>query len=375
MFGVLWSNLNEAYGTLVPSSGLDYGLATIQDWLIQFRFYSLLGFLFGIGFAMQLTRAEQRGVDVRPMFYRRMAALLGIGIVHGMLVWGSDVLTEYALIGFILVMFRRLPPRWLLVAAAANLILVPYVISVSLGHLGIQFGPAPQNDGPVFGHGSFLQIVRQVERDYLYWYRRWPLFVFPSFLSLFLLGLWAVRVDLLKRLIARRTALAWILVAAIAGTLLGGYLVVHLPRWWPLPKSSAILGSPLFYLRPWREVLFGLAERLQVWSNASVYAAALALLVSIPAGAKRLQPLAAVGRMALTTYLTQSLISVALFYHYGLGWYGQVGYRGMFAITAVVFAFQIAYSTWWLRRFRFGPMEWLWRSMAYGRRQPMIRAT
>jgi uncharacterized protein len=99
----------------------------------------------------------------------------------------------------------------------------------------------------------------------------------------------------------------------------------------------------------------------------------LALLTSFPAWARRLQPLAATGRMSLTTYLSQSLISVVLFYHYGFGWYGHVGYDGMFAITMVVFALQMAGSMWWLRQFRFGPVEWFWRSIAYGKLQPMRR--
>jgi uncharacterized protein len=114
-------------------------------------------------------------------------------------------------------------------------------------------------------------------------------------------------------------------------------------------------------------------SHLMTWSNACAYAAAMALLASIPAWARRLQPLAAVGRMSLTTYLTQSLISVTLFYHYGFGLYGLVGYDGLLVITVTVFALQMCASIWWLRRFRFGPMEWLWRSGAYGQAQPMRR--
>src|SRR5215471_4075679 len=103
MFGVLWSNLNDWYGTTDPVTGLQHALAWIQDGLIESRFYSLLAFLFGIGFAIQLTRAEERGLDVRAMFCRRMAALLGIGILHGMLIWRGDILTAYALVGLLLV--------------------------------------------------------------------------------------------------------------------------------------------------------------------------------------------------------------------------------------------------------------------------------
>jgi uncharacterized protein len=114
-------------------------------------------------------------------------------------------------------------------------------------------------------------------------------------------------------------------------------------------------------------------SHLMTWSNSCVYTAAMALLVSIPAWVRRLQPLAAVGRMSLTTYLTQSLISVTLFYHYGFGLYGRLGYDGLLGITVTVFALQMCASVWWLRRFRFGPMEWLWRTAAYGKAQPMRR--
>ena len=80
---------------------------------------------------------------------------------------------------------------------------------------------------------------------------------------------------------------------------------------------------------------------------------------------RRLRPLAAPGRMALTTYLTQSIVCTLLFYSYGLGWYGDVGFSGMLLITLILFACQMAVSTWWLARFRYGPAEWLWRTLTY----------
>ncbi len=375
MFGVLWSNLNDSYGTVKASSGFQHALAFAQDSLIELRFYSLLGFLFGMGFAVQLTRAEQRGIDVRAMFWRRMAALLAVGMAHGMLIWRNDVLTEYALLGMILVFYRRLSPRPLLAAAAATFVLAPYLVNVAIVGFGVKF-PQPlaeQQVDWIYAHGAFMQIVAEGARGYLFWYRRWFLIIFPSFLTLFLLGLWAVRVDLVKRLMARRSRLLRVLAGAVAGTLLGWYVERHLDAWWPLAKSGLTLGEAVFSLRALRPLVGSAARDLMTWSNAAAYAATLALLVSIPACARRLAPLAAVGRMSLTTYLTQSMVSVTLFYHYGFGWYGQVGFDGMLAITAVVFALQMAASVWWLGRYRFGPMEWLWRSVAYGKRQPMRR--
>ena len=170
-----------------------------------------------------------------------------------------------------------------------------------------------------------------------------------------------------------RRHLIRILAASIAATVLLGHLDAHLPNWWPQAKTPPPLLDALFRVRTFRPMVMTTIWHLMTWSNSCVYAAAVALVVSIPAWARRLQPLAAVGRMSLTTYLTQSLISVTLFYHYGFGLYGRVGYDGVLGITVTVFALQVCASVWWLRRFRFGPMEWLWRSTAYGKAQPMRR--
>jgi uncharacterized protein len=375
MFGVLWSNLNDWYGTSDPVTGMQHALAWTQEWLVESRFYSLLGFLFGMGFAIQLTRAESRGVDVRAMFCRRMAALLGIGIVHGMLIWRGDILTAYALVGLLLVFFRRLSPRALVLWAAALLVVSPYVARAVVIGFGVKFPspPGQQQIDAIYSHGTFTQIVAMGERSYLFWYRRWPSVVFPPFLALFLLGLAAVRINLLERLMGARRRLIAILAASIVATVVLIFVNIGLRTWWPLAKTPPTLSDVLFRPRGFRTMVAMPILQLIIWCNSCAYAAAMALLVSSRAWARRLEPLAAVGRMSLTTYLTQSLISVTLFYHYGFGLYGRVGYDGMLGITVTVFALQMCASVWWLRRFRFGPMEWLWRSAAYGKAQPMRR--
>lgn len=101
------------------------------------------------------------------------------------------------------------------------------------------------------------------------------------------------------------------------------------------------------------------------------YAAALALLAQRPRWAARLAPLGAAGRLALTNYLAQSLICTTLFYGYGAGLFGQVGAAAGILIAIAIYALQLLWSVWWLRHFRFGPAEWLWRTLTYGRAQPM----
>jgi uncharacterized protein len=101
------------------------------------------------------------------------------------------------------------------------------------------------------------------------------------------------------------------------------------------------------------------------------YGAGIVLLIQRDFWKKCLAPLQAVGRMALTNYLLQTLICTTLFYSYGLGLYGKVGPAAAVLLTIAIYLFQVAFSLLWIRRFRFGPAEWLWRSATYGRLQPM----
>jgi uncharacterized protein len=119
----------------------------------------------------------------------------------------------------------------------------------------------------------------------------------------------------------------------------------------------------------WRRFVFSALDTTIPMGLA--YGALLVLAFQTMRGARLLAPLAAAGRMALTTYLTQSVVSTFLFYSFGLRWFGRVGYTGMFTITVVLFSMQMAASAWWLKRYRFGPVEWLWRTLTYGRAPAM----
>jgi uncharacterized protein len=290
--------------------------------------------------------------------------------VHGLLIWRGDVLTEYALMGFVLVAYRRLQPRQLLIAAAATYLIPAYIVVIVLNRaLGLP-GPisfySPQEES-IYAHGTIAQIATVRVHQYLNLGNS-P-FIFNRFLVLFLLGLWAYRVDLIARLRGRRRFLLFLLAAAALCAVFGGFFYQALPRWWPTDTSGIVAWRDLRFWSP-RPIIRWMSEDLLTWGNAAAYAIALLLLMSFPFWARLLRPLAAVGRMTLTTYLTQSLTCTTLFYSYGFGLYGRVSYAGTLAISLIVFSFQTVLSAWWLRRFRFGPAEWLWRSLAYGKIQP-----
>ena len=370
LFGVLLSNLNDWYGTTDPAGWLNSTLAFVQTWLLESRFYTLLGFVFGVGFAIQLGRAESRDEDVRPVFYRRMLALFAFGVAHVVFLWRGDILIQYALLGCFLVLFRDQRPRQVLIAALVTWIVVPYVIGLILRGLHAEMLPRDPDgvDNWLYANGSYLQVMTVRIRGFLDWYGRWPQLVFPGFLVLFLLGLWAQRSGLIARFADRRVVrriFLWSLGLALLSTGLGMVLWKVLE---PPPPSTD--WRTLGFWIPWRMPLRLLFD-LSTWASAGVYGAGLLLLALRPLGRAALTPLAVLGRMPLTTYLTQSVVCSLLFYGYGLGWYGMVSFSGMLMIACTLFAAQILFSGWWLRRYRFGPAEWLWRSLAYARWQPM----
>ena len=371
MFGVLWSNLNGDYATSKPVSGLDHALSWAQTNLLESRFYSLLILLFGIGFGIQLTRADRNAVDLRSTYYRRTAALLVIGIVHGTLIWGGDILTIYSLVAFALVMFRTASTKRILIAALLLFFIGPIIVSEAMYLSGLRIVLPCSSCGStaIYAHGTWLQIEHARVGDYLQWLGRWGLSSYVTVLASFLMGLWAVKSGYLRRVIDDPRTTRRLLVVALAAAAIGYARWQWADNLWPrgqAPRNSdAAFAFAYFQLETLRWYVLRLFDWATV-GGAVTYACVLLLIWQRPRGERLLQPLAATGRMALTTYLTQSIVCTLLFYGYGLGWYGSVGFTGMLLITVILFGCQMAVSTWWLARFRYGPVEWVWRTLTYG---------
>jgi uncharacterized protein len=335
---------------------------------------AVFSFLFGMGLAVQAMRAERRGADVTPLYLRRMAVLLAIGAAHGVLIWYGDVLAVYALLGFVLLLFRGRGDRALLAWAAVLLVAVP--LAFTAWTVLTHDAAAPAAGSAAAGaaqRAATLDAFRSFEPgriipENLHWIRQTyvgpiAMYIFPPAFGCFLLGLWAGRRRILERVSAHaagfRRATAWGLGVGLAAGV--AYQVVR-----------ATLASRAD-AHPWTPLLVSALHVLAVYPLAAGYVSATVLLLERPAWSRRLAIFAPAGRMALTNYLTQSVICVAVFY--GGGLVGRVGVAAALAVSLAVFAVQMAWSAWWLARFHFGPAEWLWRSLTYGRPQPMrIRA-
>lgn len=320
------------------------------------KFYTIFSFLFGLGFSIQLARAEARGRDARSFYPRRLWLLFGFGLFHTLFFWIGDILRHYALLGFALFGFRKRSDRSLLIWAGVFLALGFLLI----GLLGGPHGTADPEALPfdVIGMAreahtsrSFIDVISFQLLSGVFSFIAIVLTQAPSVMALFLLGLLAGRIRFFEQLSENCTTLKK---AALWGLLMGlvfNALFVFSENAW-LASLGFIAGAPAL---------------------AAVYVSGLSWLSLQTTGAILLDPLASVGRMALTNYILQSVICALIFNGYGLGLYEKVGAAGLWGITFAIYLPQIPLSVWWLSRFQFGPLEWLWRSLTYGKRQPIVK--
>jgi uncharacterized protein len=386
LFGILLVNMNlfghPAY--LVAMELLEWrGLADrVASLLIRFfaegKFYSTFSFLFGFGFAMQMARAEARGTRFLPLYLRRLSVLLLIGLAHAYLLWVGDILVLYAVLGLLLLLFRRRASRTLLTWVVIMLS-IPIVLNAGL--LGLtelgraapggeemlaqvfagqeaSYRAAAEQALRAYGQGSFTEIAAQRVRDNLFMYTV-IIFIIPNIFAMFLLGMYAGRRGFFQNipdhLLLFRRVRTWGLVLGLVGNLIYVWSREVAPISQPTPVGligylAYALGGPALSL---------------------FYISAITLLAQNLVWKQRLAPLASVGRMALSNYIFQTLVCTTLFYSYGLGWYGRVGPALGLVLTVAIYAVQVPLSVWWLRRFQFGPLEWLWRSLTYLRWQPL----
>jgi uncharacterized protein len=342
------------------------------DTFIQGKFITIFAFLFGLGFAVQFERAEVRGTRFGRLFSRRMAILAAFGFVHGLLIWFGDILLGYAVIGLVLLLFRKRKEKTLLVWAAV-FYLIPLVIVGGVVGASAAGAPIPEQQPPsqaelqrivaAYGSGSFAEL--QAERAKEVVSMNWGMMPVGGWqiLGLFLFGMVAWKRRLLQPADEALPRFRRVTFAALAIGVAGNGFAVGL-RW--------VLDVGPFSLSPALLAVFAL-QIISVPALSAGYVGSVILLSRNPFWRGRFTRFGAVGRMALTNYLLQSIVGTTIFYSYGLGLFGRGG-PALFLVPAVIlFAIQAYFSSWWLGRWRFGPVEWLWRSLTYGRLEPLSR--
>ena len=337
----------------------------VQTFLVDGKFYTLFSLLFGMGFSIQLANAEGK----LRTFYRRMAVLLLIGLLHLCFLWSGDILMLYAACGMLLPLFRKCSARGVLCAAGVFLLL-PVLFDLAFGsrladpleaaqwRICALYGITEANFGTWLSdarsYREVLQFLHQgaVERmwEFVAGHRYFK--VMGLFLTGFAVGRARVYADVEAHRGLLKKVLRW-------GLAVGVPLGV-LYTW------STMAGHP------WGRVAHDIAY-LSVYPMGFAYAAGFCLLFDRRPGGKGWRLLSSPGRMACTNYLGQSVIGVLLFYGIGLGLGNRVGLLGTELIALGVYGFQIAFSTLWMKHFRFGPVEWVWRMLTYGEVLPLRR--
>jgi uncharacterized protein len=367
------------------------------------KMMTIFSMLFGAGLVLMDQRAEARGARIGGVYYRRVLWLLAIGLVHAYLIWDGDILVLYAECGLLLYFFRNLAPRTLIVLGIAALcFFVPILIAVAAGmdftkdYFGNadarvaarqQAGQMPEprdRAAQLVWHGWLAERFREAPEKQL---RRWD-----------------------EQLKVHRGSY-WGIVKDKSGALLAEHTIGFLLAGWSVAMGRMLIGMGLMKMGVFsaarsRRFYAGMmalgygiglplmifdAEQLIRHTFSDTYmlhggliynyfgsmvvalghVGMLMLVVQSGVLAWLTKRLAAVGRMALSNYLTHSIVCTTLFYGYGFNLYGEINRLGLAAIVLIIWVSQLLISPIWLRHFRFGPAEWLWRSLTYWKLQPM----
>lgn len=363
--------LGMLYGVEHAYTGADYWLDFFFTLFIDMKFFTIFSFLFGLGFYIFMNRAEEKGLKMKRLFTRRMVALLVIGLLHLILLWFGDILHTYAITGFLLLFFYKRKIKTMIIWAISLLVVFNLFLSLSL--------ILPESILDEINQESILiyeeKIDEYVETYESAGYAEWVSYRFQTevmpvlsnlignmipILAMFLFGLAAGKAGIFKPNTIHQGFIRkfQIIMGVVSIPLL---VFLALAKF----KMLATGFKSIIYIE--------LFTSLTGVTLCFFYISTLTLLFKKQQWQKRLRPLGYVGQMALTNYLLQTFICMALFVLGGL--YNNISLLAGTIICFVIFGLQILVSYYWLKTYQFGPFEWLWRSVTYGKLQSIKKVS
>lgn len=362
-----------AYGDL---TGLNKLVWVLSDIFANMKFWSIFSILFGAGIVLFTSKVEEKGVKSAALHYRRSFWLLVIGLIHAYLFWHGDILVTYALCALFIYLFRKLSSKKLLITGLI-LFIVPFTLYLFFGW-SMRFWPEEAINGQMAWWQPAQEVISKEIATYkgtffeqmshrIPYSLMFQTFIFLIYAGWRAAGLMLIGMALFKWdfLTARRSNRLYFIVL-LCGFAIGFPLIIYgqsrnFAEGWRLTYSMFI-GSQFNYCGS----LF----------VALGYISVIMLAAKASALKKILKPFAAVGRTAFSNYLGQTLICTTLFYGHGFALFGDVERRTQILIVFAIWVVQLIVSPLWLRFFRFGPFEWLWRSLTYMKLQPfLVRAS
>lgn len=401
LLGIFLVNVMFHTGTI--GAAIDYGASanasvpdTIGWWIVACLFmektFPLFSLLFGIGLAIQIDRARDRGLSATGLQVKRLLILLVFGLCHAILIWFGDILAMYAVIGLIGIFLLRLPAQKLLLIgcaiiafAAVQAFLISMLMAPSQAPEPI--GLDPTSEKPAVAQlFDAMKSGKTVSPDMQIWmdaetssfrdggfgnatamrglnYMAYLFMTFFGGMQAQILGLMCLGGALLRlglfdgRAEKVRRALLYALPLAIGASVVIAIMLNRIGYDPSHPNTPPLAGA---------RILVGSLQ-------AAGYLALFATLARLAAAAMPIGWFAAAGRLSLTNYLLQSVIATGVAYHWGLAKFGTLAPAEQFGLALGVYIVQIVLSVLWLSRFRIGPMEWLWRTLSYGKPQGVLR--
>lgn len=376
LLGILTVNFWGSSGENVRQ--LDRIVSDVLEIAVSSSFYPLFSFLFGLGFAVQLVRARERGAGVVTVYLRRMLALFLIGSFHAVVIWPGDILVMYSVLGLALIVLHRLSDRWLLTLAAVPLIAgsVGPTVPNFLGRLGGESAAEARFLGGM-ATGVRTRTAGALSQRYELDNTSTRVASFKSSITM----RWRVYQNRVRNLLSRNSLLADVPAFFLIGFVVGRRRILQeaaqhrkgLTQAAVIGLTASIAGTLVVYVwEPTSQALESFSWSLSDYGATMFYISAISVGVTfIPSAARALRVFAPAGRIGLTNYLLQSTTMTLLFNHYGVS-LKQPSTAAWLGINLVFFfGLQLPLSRWWIRRFRFGPAEWVWRSLTYGSPQPM----
>lgn len=358
------------------------------------KFMSIFAMLFGAGLVLMAERAEARGAKPARFYFRRQFWLIVIGAIHGYLIWMGDILFAYALIGMLVYPLRKRRPRTLIIIAC---VMLPVTLLFNLGNAK-QMEDTMAKVAEIEVLLEEGQDIDEEQQQVLDDWKQQRMFAFPTdedvaeeiavyrgdyagivahrapivammqvFMILFF-GLWRIAPLMMIGMALMKLG---VLTCERSADFYGRFMLIAYAVGLPLTVFSAFdlhahQFDQMYVMRGG-----GIANYFGSILVALGHIGLVMWLTKSGAASRLLDRFAAVGRMALTNYLMHSLILTTVFYGYGLGLYGTVPRIWQMAFVAAVIGLELLWSKWWLERYRFGPAEWVWRTLTYGKRQPM----
>jgi uncharacterized protein len=337
----------------------------VHDVFFLGKMMFLFAMLFGAGVMLYARKFDREGSDGRPaplsagsgLWYRRCAVLLGFGLVHAFGLWYGDILVSYALAGMALVWWVRRLPTGALIGLGAGLIVLGATCLSGFMGMGLwaqsqgKFSFMDGVEAEIAAYrGGYLDAFGARFGELIMMYLGYLPLYFPAITGLMLIGMGLFKSGWLA---GTKPARAY-LVAAL----------VCLPVGWGL-SVAARAGLRAVVPDSPQALWMVLAQPIGAPISFG-YAALVIWLVKVGALRPVTAGLAAVGRMAFSNYLLQTLLCTTLFYGYGFGLFATIDFPGLFGVAAGVWAVNIAFSVIWLRFFSIGPAEWVWRALTYG---------